>query len=184
AEEDAALVWPFLDRMAAAAADGGGSGDDEACWRNITRTAAELVTPGVGRLLPLVLASRQYGAKLQMVRQLAEQFHPQQTAACCFVSVDGLVASTGEQLEGLLAAGAGGGAGAGAVDPALYSSTSESEQLFPFDHLYGSGDGRVAVMYGSPGLPCFGPLHARLKAAAAGGGLAYAFRPLLQPQCE
>lgn len=43
-----------------------------------------------------------------------------------------------------------------------------------------------AILYGSPGLPCFGPLHAELVRlhGEASGGMSYAFRPLLQSHCE
>lgn len=71
AEEDAALVWPFLERVdrvaqqqAAAApaaavaapgeagsAPGGGSDDvDERCWQAVLHEAAGLVTPSVGKV--------------------------------------------------------------------------------------------------------------------------------------
>ncbi|KXZ46287.1 hypothetical protein GPECTOR_45g157 [Gonium pectorale] len=181
AEEDPSLVWPFLDRLSdlSSVAAGEQAGDEE-CWRSITAAATQLVTPGVGKLLPLVLASRQYAAKLQMVRQLAEQLHREDMdqGACCFVSVDGRVAATPLLLMDLLAEKPAAGAG---------------EELFSFDHVYrGAGSSstskkkkkavHTAILYGSPGLPCFAPFHRLLRADAK--KLVYAFRPLLLSQCE
>ncbi|KAG2487497.1 hypothetical protein HYH03_013916 [Edaphochlamys debaryana] len=187
AEEDSSLVWPFLERMAALGDAAGGG--EEACWGGITRGAQELLTPSVGKLVPLVLGSRQYAAKLQMVRQLAAQFHPGQTA-CCFVALWGRVAASPEQLRALLEGGEEAAAAAAApADP----PGAEPEQVFEFDHVLGSGpaptDGRsTAILYAAPGLPCFAPLHALLQQAAAGdvgaAPVAYAFRPLLQEHCE
>lgn len=49
-----------------------------------------------------------------------------------------------------------------------------------------AGGSRAAILYGSPGLACFAPLHRALKemAEATKGLLTYAVRPLLQPACE
>ncbi|GIL48985.1 hypothetical protein Vafri_5482 [Volvox africanus] len=193
ADEDAYLVWDFLDLIS-----GSGTGyaelDDGTCWRFITDRAAQLLSPSVGKLIPLTLGVRQYAAKLQMIRQLAEQFHPEQMfsheTSCCFVSVDGAVATTPQILSDLLN---------GIATP--YSSYSESEQLFSFDHIFPGevggpktdADGgsaeiypRVAILYGSPGLPCFSPLYEELKRVASNpdDNVIFAFRPLLTAACE
>ncbi|GIM08138.1 hypothetical protein Vretimale_12173, partial [Volvox reticuliferus] len=193
ADEDVYLVWDFLDLISGSETEGADR-DGGACWRWITEAAAQLVSPSVGKLIPLTLGFRQYAAKLQMIRQLAEQFHPEQIsshgASCCFVSVDGAVATTPLILSDLLN---------GSATP--YSSYSASEQLFSFDHMYPSEVGRtksdaggdsgvsnprVAILYGSPGLPCFSPLYQELKRAAINpdNNLIFAFRPLLTAACE
>jgi UDP-glucose:glycoprotein glucosyltransferase len=64
--------------------------------------------------------------------------------------------------------------------------------MFPFDHVYNpqhtTKQGAVlAVLYGSPGLECFGPLHAALKDMADSKTttyVVYVWRPLLLQQCE
>ncbi|EFJ45735.1 hypothetical protein VOLCADRAFT_105823 [Volvox carteri f. nagariensis] len=206
AEEDAALIWPFLDRMSSLSPDATGTDlDDAACWRSITETAAELVSPSVGKLIPLTLGSRQYGAKLQMVRQLAEQFHPHEvstaTASCCFVALEGQVATTPQQLADLLTSSSS--SPSSSLSTSSSSTNPDSEQLFSFEHIYrgkatgslgGAETSRVAILYGSPGLPCFGPLYEQLKTAVdeqsvgdgsgGGNGLMFAFRPLLTTTCE
>ncbi|GLI71786.1 hypothetical protein VaNZ11_017131 [Volvox africanus] len=193
ADEDAYLVWDFLDQISGSET-GDAELDDGTCWRSITERAAKLLTPSVGKLIPLALGVRQYAAKLQMIRQLAEQFHPEQMSShatsCCFVSVDGAVATTPQILSDLLN---------GIAAP--YSSYSESEQLFSFDHIHpgevgrpktdADGDSaeiypRVAILYGSPGLPCFSPLYEELKRLASDpeNNLMFVLRPLLRAACE
>ncbi|KAG2424815.1 hypothetical protein HXX76_014236 [Chlamydomonas incerta] len=177
----------------AAAAEGAGGGD--ACWQRLTAEATRLVSPSVGKLLPLVLGSRQYAAKLAMVAQLAAQLHPGQQS-CCFVALGGATLTDPAQLPAALATAAT------AAAKSAEGEHVEAEQLFPFDHVYptaataaaaadgssNSSSGKPpavpAVLYGSPGLACFSPLHAALKAAAEAGGVTYVFRPLLQPHCE
>lgn len=78
------------------------------------------------QLLPVVLGVHQYSARLEAARQVAGQLHPNATA-CCFVDLGGgrVVAEPSALVEALVAAAAAG-------------SSSDSAQLFPFDHVYNS----------------------------------------------
>lgn len=78
---------------------------------------------------------------------------------CCAVVIGDHVASTPEQLEGLLA------------NEGTLQAAGEGAQLFAFDHLWSesvsASNFRVnAVLYAPLGAPCFAPLLAKLQESA------------------
>ena len=138
--------------------------------------------------------------KLAMVAHVAEQDHPQQHG-CCFVAAGNVATSDALRLPAMLAPLL-------KLPPLGDNATAlqwdgpepRGEQLLPTDHVFtpeppppgtpvlelAPGDSaKAVVLYGSPGLPCFAPLHTTLRvmASASGGRLQYAWRPLLQPHC-
>lgn len=72
AEEDAAAYWALLEAWQAPSSDA-----QQACWSAIVQRASEHVLPSVAKVLPVVLGAHQYSARLQAVRQLTSQLHPE-----------------------------------------------------------------------------------------------------------
>jgi len=176
ADENPSLYWKYVDLVL----DGEEQEDSQQCWSSIVSTASSLLTGDISKVLPLVLGSRQYSARLEMYRQLRAQFFPKE-ASCCLVDVGGKVASTAADLKELLTASYKDSHGKG-----------HTSQLFAFDHVYGerSKEAVVAVLYGPLGAPCMRELHTALRKeveerkAAGGAPLVYAHRPWLGPECQ
>jgi hypothetical protein len=61
------------------------------CWAQIVTAAAAHVPPSLGRLLPVVLASRQYSPRLELFAALAAEAAPsQQVRPLLYVAVLGM----------------------------------------------------------------------------------------------
>lgn len=155
------------------------------------------------QLVPLLLGSRTYAARLQLYRQLAEQMHAgtttQADSTCCFVAVGGGIVTDPAQLPSAVATAGSAAIGLvghapplSGVNGTLTDAEWAAERLFDFDHVYNPAlsthsDAVLAVLYGSPGLHCFAPLHRALVALTADSSaerVLYVWRPLLLPACE
>ncbi|KAK9830935.1 hypothetical protein WJX81_007880 [Elliptochloris bilobata] len=179
ADEDTALVGRF-----AAAWQQGAPVEGQGCWERILRTAGQLLTPATQQMLPVALGARQYSARVEAFRSLAEEAGLPLKGACCFVDMAGQRAASTEELAALLAQPA-----------ALEALANATPALHRFDHVVGGAGGagggagapqRTAVLYGTPAAACFADMLAALDAAAQGGAarLAYAVRPLALEGCE
>lgn len=73
ADESPAQFWAFAEDWAGR---GGSELDSQDCWADITAAAARHVPPSLGRLLPVVLASRQYSPRLELFATLAAESAP------------------------------------------------------------------------------------------------------------
>ncbi|KAJ9516758.1 hypothetical protein QJQ45_027182 [Haematococcus lacustris] len=180
ADDDPQLFWTFAE-LAMGASE---PTEHVRCWAHITNLTTETMkdSPGVSQVAPLALASRQYSAKVEMLRQLHSQLHPgTQARACCMVDLAGQTFTSATDLKRGLEAAA-----------SMNSTGGAGAQLFEFDHVMESGQpmqaGRsppVAVLYAPLGsAACTAELHAELAAAARKGQLAYAWRPVLGAACQ
>ncbi|MEW5302056.1 MAG: hypothetical protein WDW36_004866 [Sanguina aurantia] len=176
AEQGQELYWAYvesvLDSRPLTA-----SHDPEQCWNHILDQASALVSPSVAKVVPLVLASRQYSAKLEMFRQLALEANQGDLVSCCFVSLGGQLITDPAQLRSQL-------------DRMDSSDGSKAipEQLYQFDHVHNAvaqgSKAPAAVLYGAPGTACFAGMHHLLRASADAQQVRYAHRPLLRNICQ
>lgn len=191
ADEDPALFWRFAEdwqrrvSSTASTAAAAAAVTPEQCWADIRSAAAQRLSPTMSRLFEVALAARQYSAKLEAFRQLAQESSADvapagadvaaadaapTAPACCWALLGGRAYTEAAPLDAALAAALTAGAhgleaGAGAV--------------FPFDHIYASSaaaaapplnitaPGTVPVELFAPiGSRCGAALHAVLAAAA------------------
>lgn len=90
ADESPAQFWAFVDAWAARGGVNEPAGGQD-CWAQILTAAAAHVPPSLGRLLPVVLASRQYSPRLELFTTLAAEAAPaQQVRALLHVRLLGL----------------------------------------------------------------------------------------------
>ena len=77
ADESPAQFWAFVDAWSARGGVNEAAGGQD-CWTQIITAAAAHVPPSLGRLLPVVLASRQYSPRLELFATLAAEAAPPQ----------------------------------------------------------------------------------------------------------
>jgi Thioredoxin-like domain len=75
ADESPAQFWAFVEAWSSRGGVAEGT-DQQDCWGQITTAAAAHVSPSLGRLLPVVVASRQYSPRLELFATLAEDAAP------------------------------------------------------------------------------------------------------------
>ncbi|KAL0021594.1 hypothetical protein WJX79_001497 [Trebouxia sp. C0005] len=154
---------------------------EDSCWGVVDASASQHLSNGSCMSLQQALAARQYTAKVEMLRNLAEI--PQ--GSCCQVKFAAQTFTEAGQLHA-------------ALQKRLQPSSEP--QLYAFDHIYSSDpqtsfkiwhadNASAAVLYGTPGTTCFQDLHKLLKDAVTrqytegGVPLTYAVRPMLLEGC-
>ncbi|DBA75355.1 TPA: hypothetical protein ACH3X1_010624 [Trebouxia sp. C0004] len=176
ASENSNAFWSFIETWQEPNNEVDGS-----CWGAVYASASQHLSNGTCMSLQQALAARQYTAKVEMLRNLAEI--PQ--GSCCQVELAGQVFTEAGQLEA-------------ALQKELQPCSEP--QLYAFDHIYSSdpqtsysiwhaNNATAAVLYGTPGTACFQHLHKLLKDAVTrqytqgGVPLTYAVRPMLLEGC-
>lgn len=150
----------------------------ESCWEEVHRKASQGLRSGLPSVLTLSLAMREYSAKLEMYRRVAEAYAPP-APVCCWASVGAaIVTSHGDLETAILSAKASNG----------------QPQVFRFDHQLpwsravrdSSLDGVVVVLYASPGTSCFREFHSSIKAILqqSPGQVTYVHRPVFSEGCQ
>ncbi|GAX78494.1 hypothetical protein CEUSTIGMA_g5933.t1 [Chlamydomonas eustigma] len=171
ADEDPSLLWKYLEVFGSAHEPS----DMEQCWSHIMSHASALVPQGVAQVLPLVVASRQYTARLEMFQQLRKQAHPDDVS-CCLVDVEGRAAHSAHEVQELITAAL--------VTGATFNGTIslvEGDHVHPSSAEGSTAPSITAVLYGPLGAACTSELHSELRKVT---GLKYAFRPVLVGECE
>ena len=86
ADESPEQFWAFVDAWSSRGGVGEAAGGQD-CWAQVVTAAAAHVPPSLGRLLPVVLASRRYSPRLELFATLAAEAAPSQqvnsTLHCC-----------------------------------------------------------------------------------------------------
>ena len=90
ADESPAQFWAFVDAWTSRGCVNEPAGGQD-CWAQIVTAVAAHVPPSLGRLLPVVLASRQYSPRLELFATLAAEAAPsQQVRPLLYVAVLGI----------------------------------------------------------------------------------------------
>lgn len=158
-----------------------GDQDPSFCWQHVVNSTQQLCTPNVAKIVPAVLATRQYAAKLQLYRSLAEDLYPKATweGSCCLVDLGGHVFTTPQELEQAL------------VAREKLIAQDVAGVVFDFDHVYTNSKGLTkavsAILYGPIGASCFSAFHTLLAGVQQniqGAPFLYVYRPFMSPACE
>jgi Thioredoxin-like domain len=77
ADESPTQFWAFVEAWSGRGGGGtAAAAGAQGCWAQVVTAAAAHVPPSVGRLLPVVLASRQYSPRLELFATLAAESAP------------------------------------------------------------------------------------------------------------
>jgi hypothetical protein len=74
ADEDVKLYWQYVESWDPAAAQ---KDDSSKCWEDIVTRTSSILNTSVSKMIPPVLAVRQYSARLAMFSQLAQHLNSQ-----------------------------------------------------------------------------------------------------------
>lgn len=176
ADEDPALFWKL-----AASWKPQATSSAERCWQGLLAASEADISPGMRRVLRASLALRQYSARLQMLRQLADGSRPV-GGACCWALVGGQVVTDPSRVAAAVAAAEPAGA--------LPADAPDGVRVYAFDHVYQRSGAEAmntsdpelvpAILYAQLGSPCSAAFHRELAAAAdSRPALAYAWRPYM-----
>ena len=102
ADESPEQFWAFVDAWSSRGGIGEAAGGQD-CWAQVVTAAAPHVPSSLGRLLPVVLASRQYSPRLELFATLAAEAAPSQQVVvvrrlnmqhCCTIACKELLADS------------------------------------------------------------------------------------------
>lgn len=148
-------------------------------------------------LLAMQLATRQQSPRLEVFRQLAQQWLPPDVSAaqCCALDLEGHhvvdSAKVPVEVQTWLSKQerTGTAPGTNASAAGVAAATAEIDHVYLRSAAQRSGSGQVhrAVLYGPPGVPCFAAMHAAAKQALLQSQqhiVDYVVRPVLLPGCQ
>lgn len=173
ADESPRLFWEYVDKLGDAGKAFGGAKTGGSCWEKVHRLASEGLSKGLTSVLGLSLAVREYTAKVEMMRQIAQERVKAGEESCCWAQVDGKrIVRDVKELEKSL--------------NGSRSSTSR-EEVHKFDHVYPKEmkeDVPIVVLYGAPGTKCFSDLHGMLSGKGRDGEVVYVLRLVAGEVCD
>ncbi|MCO5576449.1 hypothetical protein L7F22_030259 [Adiantum nelumboides] len=204
------FIWSFIERWPPHPS---APPSDEACLNSILHIGSSILDGPLQPVFHLSLLLRSASPKVVLYRQLAEEsllhhmgimqedFHPScqcdgeqqenecttssrvvsEKKPCCWVDVGNQAFYSESELADWL------GAFRKPLKEQEVKGTHDLDvELFDFDHIfpYSLSSQPVAILYGSPGVSCFGKLHTMLTEAAKLGFVKYVLRPYFSLECQ